>query len=186
MWWVPLLCHIRGQLPALASPPGRETKHMGGGRARTPTSSSLRSPDQPEIRAASIKLTLGYHSSLRYKWGLENDQGCFSDDQWKHALQSIYRSTKWSALWELTQKITLRWYLTPAILASFNPQTSKLCWRCKSSKGDMLHTFWACPYIQTYWDNTFKLISTVTKRSVLPTPELAVLNLTIDDIPSPL
>lgn len=66
---------------------------------------------------------------------------------------------------------------------SWHPSTPNTCWRCKSAKGDMLHIFWTCPGIQRYWGDIFNLISTVTNHTIPPLPELALLNLTIENIP---
>lgn len=51
----------------------------------------------------------------------EKDLGhTYTEHQWQRALQSIYKATKW----ELTQKLSFRWYLTPSRLASFSSNTS--------------------------------------------------------------
>lgn len=119
-----------------------------------------------------------------HKW--EKDLACiYTESQWQQALKTVYKATKCAALWELMQKISLRWYLTPARLSSFNPKNPNTCWRCKSSIGDMFHVFWSCPSLRTYWEKIFRLISTITHIEITPSPALAILNLTIEDIPFP-
>lgn len=110
---------------------------------------------------------------------------CYSDKQRQHALQTIYRATKCSAFWKLTEKLSLRWYMTPTKIASFSPQNPGTCWRCKEAKGDMIQIFWTCSHVQEYWKNIFKNISDITNSPVHSSPELAVLNLTIKKIPKP-
>lgn len=133
------------------------------------------------LHKKAIFLKLAPHQLWEY------DLTCtISDTQWQHAFKSIYKATNCSSLWELTQKISLRWYLTPAKLASFSPKNPNTCWRCKTAKGDMFHIFWTCSLLQKYWSDTFKLISTITKVSTPPSPALALLNLNIDTIPYPL
>lgn len=60
--------------------------------------------------------------------------------QWESDLSKSFTSLQWtkvstqkvsscSTLWDLTVRITLRWYLTPAKLSKFYPQLSNRCWR---------------------------------------------------------
>lgn len=66
----------------------------------------------------------------------ENDLGTtYTDKQWLRANKMTYRVTLCSTLWELSQKITLRWYLTPDKLLCFRDQSSNLCWRVWGKRG---------------------------------------------------
>lgn len=118
------------------------------------------------------------------KWEIDLNHE-FTDNQWHQAFKSTYKATKCAALWELAQKISLRWYMTPARITSINPQVPNICWRCNSSPGDLLHIFWSCHLLKTYWDSIFQLISNITHIKTPPSPALAILNLTIEDLPHP-
>lgn len=114
----------------------------------------------------------------------ENDLGhTYTENQWQQAIQSIYKATKCSALWELTQKLSLRWYLTPSKLAAFSSKTPDTCWRCTTTKGDLFHIMWKCDHIQKYWVNIFRVLSDISAQDITPRPELALLNLNIDTMP---
>lgn len=116
----------------------------------------------------------------------EHDLGqTYTEHQWQKALQPIYKSTKCTTLWETTQKLHLRWYLTPSRLTKFNPSTCDQCWRCCSAKGDLLHIFWTCPRLRKYCNTIFQILSDVLHQDLHPTPDLAVLNLTIESVPPP-
>lgn len=63
----------------------------------------------------------------------------YSDDQWQKALTVTYSSTSSANLWELFQKILLRWYLTPYRISKFAPSVSRLCWRHCGEPGTLIH-----------------------------------------------
>lgn len=52
---------------------------------------------------------------------------------------------------ETNYKILTRWYLTPSQLHIIFPDTSKYCWRCHQEEGTLLHMFWSCPMLTTFW-----------------------------------
>lgn len=91
----------------------------------------------------------------------------YTPDQLKFAITSIYQATKSANLWELNQKILLRWFLTPTRLVGFNLQLSPLCQRQCSQRGSMIHIFWACPLLRTYWFDIFNLIGQITSSQPL-------------------
>lgn len=90
---------------------------------------------------------------------------------------------KSSVLWEPTQKISLRWYLTPFKLATFNATLPDTCWWCNANSGDLLHIFWEYSHIQNYWATIFHILTDITKCHIPPTLALAILSLTIESIP---
>lgn len=87
---------------------------------------------------------------------------------------------------ELSRKIHLRWYLTPVRIAHMSPSASKSCWRTCGSTGTLLHMWWACPVVAPFWTEITTFIQTVSGLQINLTPVLAVLDLGLNDIPSPL
>lgn len=65
----------------------------------------------------------------------------YSNDQWIKAMASTYKTTKSANLWELYQKLLLRWYLTPTRIVSFTPHAYPLCWRNCGNRGSIIHIF---------------------------------------------
>lgn len=59
-------------------------------------------------------------------------------------------------------KIQVWWYRTPTLIHKFCPDIPGTCWRCRSDRGTLLHTWWACPNIQTYWTKVHRIITKVT------------------------
>ena len=113
----------------------------------------------------------------------EKDLKCsFTNDQWRLACKANQSATRCTSLWELSIKITLRWYLTPVIVSKFDPQTPAACWRrCPTSvRGDIFHILWSCPKLTVYWAGIFNIISDLTQTRVAPDPALAILSLGID------
>lgn len=107
----------------------------------------------------------------------------FSNLQWEAAISSCLRLTKSSNLWDLMFKYNLRWYITPSQIHTFEPSTSPLCWRDCGMPGKLFHLLWAFKKIATFWKANLQLISDVTNTLLPPSPELALLNIGIDDYP---
>lgn len=110
-------------------------------------------------------------------------QHSFTLDQWHVSCKANQSASKCTSLWELSVKITLRWYLTPVVLSKFDSHTSNTCWRLCSAKGDMIHILWSCPKLITYWTKIFNIISDLTQTQVPLDPALALLSLGIYKFP---
>lgn len=74
-------------------------------------------------------------------------------------------------------KVLTRWYHTLAKLHRMFPQSSKLCWRCREDSGSLLHIFWSCCLLQSFWtldqmvvqkETWYNEQSKVFRRSILP------------------
>lgn len=116
------------------------------------------------------------------KW--ERDLGCsFSDSQWLTALNSNFKVTHSSNLWELTFKYNLRWYITPSQIYIYAPSTSPNCWRICAKSGTLYHILWECNKISPFWEEVFQLITEVIQIHIIPSPEPALLNIGIGNIP---
>lgn len=109
--------------------------------------------------------------------------GIYSEDQWQTALNVTYSSIKSANLWELFQKMVLRWYLTPCWLSKFALGVSPLCWRQCGEVGTLFHLLWSCSNITQYWKRIYNLISQVLKINLEPSPGMALLSLEMDLAP---
>lgn len=63
-------------------------------------------------------------------------------------------------------KIITRWYRTPTMLHKYFPLISDRCWRCNREEGSMLHVWWSCPLIQSFWKSVHKTIILVTSENL--------------------
>lgn len=122
-------------------------------------------------------------SSSHRQWEVDLQQS-FTSTQWQTACKLTQKATKCSSLWEMSLKITVRWYYTPAVLTTFNPQLSNSCWRQCGMRGDLLHILWKCPKLKNYWEKVFQIISELTQSQISPNPALALLPLEADLVPS--
>lgn len=116
------------------------------------------------------------------KW--ESDLGIhITNTQWQHAFRSLHKATRCVNHWELSQKMALRWYLTPYRVSKFGNHNSPLCWRNCGSIGNLLHMFWTCKHLTSFWGSIFRSISTITGILTRPKPSLAILNIGIELFP---
>lgn len=81
------------------------------------------------------------------------------------------------------RKIHLRWYLTPVRISHMSPASSRLCWRQCGQVGSLLHMWWSCPVISTFWSSVADLVTELTNFNLSLSPELAILDLSINNIP---
>lgn len=86
----------------------------------------------------------------------------FSDTRWYKALQYAYSSSKCTNLWELSHKVTQKWYLTPYRIAKFNPSISTECWRNCAQTGTIFHILWPCSELAKFWNKIFTILRQVT------------------------
>lgn len=108
----------------------------------------------------------------------------YTPDHWQKAPRMTYMATRSVNLWELTQKILLRWYLTPYRIAKFVLHSSTLCWRNCGQVGTLYHTLWSCRVITQYWKAVFHLLKQILKIHINVSPDLALLSLNIETIPT--
>lgn len=118
-------------------------------------------------------------SSPYKQW--EDDLGqSFKTYQYTKACKTTQKATCCWTLWELTIKITLRWYQTPDKILRYSPQLSNKCWRNCGLKGGILHILWTSPILSSYWTAVFTIISDITHQQVPLNPALAILSLGIE------
>lgn len=104
---------------------------------------------------------------------------------WEKNFSLIYSSTKSTNLWEMQQKITLRWYLTPYHISKIYPEASPQCWRMCGDTGTLLHVLWSCSRPHALWSQVKRIISIIigTKRTL--TPDMPILSIDLHDTPLP-
>lgn len=113
------------------------------------------------------------------KW--EADLGKnYTTSQWQSAYTAIYKASKCVNHWELSQKIALRWYLTPYQISKFSQTNS---WRECSDVGNIMHVFWSCKHLTSFWNSIFRQVSSITGILTPLDPGMAVLNLGVEIFP---
>lgn len=103
----------------------------------------------------------------------------YKTQHWEKAFHLIYTSTKCTNLWEMQQKITLQWYLTPYRISEIYPEASPQCWRLCGGTGTLYHILWSCPQLRLLWSQVERLLSIITGTQQLLTLGMALLSLDI-------
>lgn len=126
--------------------------------------------------------TMGEKGVNMTRWELELHK-TFTLEDWIAASQSASKLSRCINHREIVRKIHLRWYLTPTRLRHIKVDASELCWRNCGARGTHLHMWWECPVTAVFWQEVSGILSEIMSYRIQLTPELAVLDLTISDIP---
>lgn len=59
-------------------------------------------------------------------------------------------------------KFLIRWYRTPSVLHKCNPAVPDKCGHCDAEGGNMLHFWWECLVLQSFWTQTHAIIEMVS------------------------
>lgn len=59
----------------------------------------------------------------------------------------------------------MNWYFTPDRLHAWYPDTTDVRWRCGTDKGTMLHIWWDCPLLHSFWDKVCAQIHAITETA---------------------
>ena len=59
---------------------------------------------------------------------------------------------------EIQIKTTVRYHLTPVIIAIIKKSRNSKCWRGCGNKGTLLHCWWACKLIQPLWKMVWRFL----------------------------
>lgn len=104
-------------------------------------------------------------------------QSNLGDQQWlEMRSSSLFHSCSVNILMT-SQKIMLRWHLTPDKLHKMSPTISDKCWKGCGQRATHTHCYWACPRLRGFWDTVFRQISIIFGQTIVNGPELAILNL---------
>lgn len=132
---------------------------------------------QPRIRGGGISLIYAALAEplgkASYMLNWERDLDIELDlDTWHSHFASAYKGMLNISLIEANLKVISRWYLVPACLAKYYSQSSPLY----DHLGTILHIWWQCPRIISYWNKIFRLIHKITGTAVIQDPTIAFLN----------
>lgn len=78
-------------------------------------------------------------------------------------------------------KIVHRVHFTKARLGKIYPNLDPLCPRCRGQPADLMHMFWLCPNLSTFWTSIFKAFSEMFGTRLDPNPICALFGVTSEE-----
>lgn len=123
-----------------------------------------KSPLSHLISTIHSLLFMGYHSNDNMAcktWEKDLSLSLTSDD-WEQIYLNIHKGSINVSTQENGYKIHSSWYRTPTFLHKFTPTTPETCWRCLKEWDTLLHIWWSCPRILTFWKEVHCITSHVT------------------------
>ncbi len=134
-----------------------------------------------ELKGLKSYMYIGINSLLE-------KEGLKVREKWEADLFPNFEDAGWTELCEKAQRFSYdskhivtqynvihRIYHTPERLHNINQTISQYCPRCKSEVGSLLHMFWSCSQLSSYWETILKTISKITKTNIPPEPRLILL-----------
>lgn len=99
------------------------------------------------------------------KWEIELDTK-LKDQQIKRMITGGYNQAWDINTIEMNYKFLVRYYMTPERLHKINQAETSMCWRNCRQKATMLHIWWDCPKISTYWQDIIISIKEITDETI--------------------
>ncbi|KAM7402819.1 hypothetical protein PAMP_018030 [Pampus punctatissimus] len=110
---------------------------------------------------------------LKARWE-EDLQEQIPDATWEKIIHRIYTSSICQRHTVIQFKIVHRLHWSKVRLSRIKPDVDPVCDRCKQDPADLLHMFWACPKLSSFWHQIFGAFSEMLKVSVDASPLTAL------------
>lgn len=104
---------------------------------------------------------------LKTKWE-EDLKEQISDATWQKVVHRIYNSSVCQRHTVIQFKIVHRLHWSKVRLSKIRSDVDPVCHRCKRDPADLLHTFWTCPKLLTFWHPIFEAFSKMLKVTLNP------------------
>lgn len=79
-------------------------------------------------------------------------------------------------------KIVHRLHWSKTRLSKIKPDLDPTCDRCRQDPATLLHMFWTCPKLYTYWVNIFETFSKTFGERIEPSPFIALFGVAPENI----
>lgn len=100
----------------------------------------------------------------------------YENDDWNKIVKEMLKPMRDARSKLIQFKIVNRRYWTPVRMQRAGLNNSSLCWRCQTGQGDIVHMFFSCPNLATYWERVMAKINAGLGTRVKLTPALCLLN----------
>lgn len=111
--------------------------------------------------------------SLRTKWETDLDE-TISEEKWQKIIQRIYSSSICLRHTVIQFKIVHRLHWTKDRLSRIKTDIDPTCDRCRQAPATLLHMFWSCPRLYSFWHSIFEAFSGICGKTVHPSPLISL------------
>lgn len=94
---------------------------------------------------------------FRERWSESLDM-TLTDNQWERACILAHKCSLSTRMQKTAYKVLTHWYATPDKIHKWFPQVPDTCWRCKKEIGTLIHIWWQCDRITSFWNNVKEIV----------------------------
>lgn len=87
-------------------------------------------------------------------------------ETWKAVLNRVYSSSLCARHRLIQCKVVHRAHWSKTRLARINPSIDPECDRCHSGSATLIHMFWSCPALSSFWRSIFVSLSAITSVEI--------------------
>lgn len=117
----------------------------------------------------------GYRPPYIAKW--ERDLGIqLSERQVERIIRFTYKTSICANQQEAGFKVLSQWYYTPVRIHRMFPQSSDHYWRCGEEVGTLLHVFWSCRLLASFWAEVHRITQKFADRELPKSPEFFLIH----------
>ena len=110
---------------------------------------------------------------LKSKW--EADLGeIIHEETWHKIIKGIFSSSICARHAVIQFKVVHRLHWSKVRLSKIRADLDPTCDRCGLAPASLLHMFWSCPRLYTFWNSVFETLSKVSGKIVEPSPFMAL------------
>lgn len=111
--------------------------------------------------------------NLRFVWS--QDIGTeINEETWRAVLNRVYSSSLCACHRLIQCKVVHRAHWSKTRLARINPSIDSECDRCHSGSATLIHMFWSCPALSSFWRQIFVSLSAITSADIPLCPVTAL------------
>lgn len=96
------------------------------------------------------------------------------DAIWQNIIRRIHSSSICQRHAVVQFKIVHRLHWSKVRLSRIRPELDPTCDRCKQAPASLLHMFWTCPRLHSFWRSIFNTFSEMLEEPLDPSPLIAL------------